>query len=78
MIRMKYLGLKIGGRSGIRTHGRFNPTLDFESSAFNRAQPSFPFLFTFLGLTDSEGRVDLGIILSSLINWSIELVFIGV
>jgi hypothetical protein len=32
-----------GGRGGIRTHGGFNPTLDFESSAFNRTQP--PFLF---------------------------------
>ena len=30
-----------GGRGGIRTHGRFNPTLDFESSAFNRTQPPF-------------------------------------
>ena len=30
-----------GGRSGIRTHGEFNPTFDFESSALNRAQPSF-------------------------------------
>ena len=30
-----------GGRGGIRTHGEFNPTLDFESSAFNRTQPPF-------------------------------------
>ncbi len=29
------------GRGGIRTHGRFNPTLDFESSALNRTQPPF-------------------------------------
>ena len=34
----KYRG---GGRGGIRTHGRFNPTFDFESSALNRAQPPF-------------------------------------
>jgi hypothetical protein len=31
-----------GGRGGIRTHGEFNPTLDFESSALNRTQPPFP------------------------------------
>ena len=31
----------IGGRGGIRTHGGFNPTLDFESSALNRTQPPF-------------------------------------
>ena len=30
-----------GGRGGIRTHGWFNPTLDFESSALNRTQPPF-------------------------------------
>ncbi len=30
-----------GGRGGIRTHGGFNPTLDFESSALNRTQPPF-------------------------------------
>ena len=30
-----------GGRGGIRTRGRFNPTLDFESSALNRTQPPF-------------------------------------
>ena len=30
-----------GGRGGIRTHGWFNPTFDFESSALNRAQPPF-------------------------------------
>ena len=30
-----------GGRGGIRTHGEFNPTFDFESSALNRAQPPF-------------------------------------
>jgi hypothetical protein len=30
-----------GGRGGIRTHGEFNPTLDFESSALNRTQPPF-------------------------------------
>ena len=30
-----------GGRGGIRTHGAFNSTLDFESSAFNRTQPPF-------------------------------------
>gem|GEM_PF-5301434 len=29
-----------GGQSGIRTHGKFNPTHDFESCALNRAQPS--------------------------------------
>ncbi len=29
------------GRGGIRTHGEFNPTFDFESSALNRAQPLF-------------------------------------
>ena len=28
---------KSGGRGGIRTHGRFDPTLDFESSAFNHS-----------------------------------------
>jgi hypothetical protein len=33
----------LGGRGGIRTHGGFNPTLDFESSALNRTQPPFPF-----------------------------------
>src|SRR3954469_19979523 len=33
-----------GGRGGIRTHGGFNPTLDFESSALNRTQPPFPVL----------------------------------
>ena len=32
---------KTGGRGGIRTHGEFNPTLDFESSALNRTQPPF-------------------------------------
>ena len=32
---------RIGGRGGIRTHGWFNPTLDFESSALNRTQPPF-------------------------------------
>jgi hypothetical protein len=32
---------RIGGRGGIRTHGGFNPTLDFESSALNRTQPPF-------------------------------------
>ena len=31
---------KNGGESGIRTHGRFNPTHDFESCALNRTQPS--------------------------------------
>ena len=30
-----------GGRGRIRTHGEFNPTLDFESSALNRTQPPF-------------------------------------
>jgi hypothetical protein len=30
-----------GGRGGIRTHGEFYPTFDFESSALNRAQPPF-------------------------------------
>ena len=34
-----------GGRGGIRTHGEFNPTLDFESSALNRTQPPFLLLF---------------------------------
>ena len=33
---------RAGGRGGIRTHGEFNPTLDFESSALNRTQPPFP------------------------------------
>ena len=33
--------VRAGGRGGIRTHGGFNPTLDFESSAFNRTQPPF-------------------------------------
>ena len=37
---------RAGGRGGIRTHGEFNPTLDFESSALNRTQP--PFLLPFL------------------------------
>jgi hypothetical protein len=37
------LRIEHGGRGGIRTHGGFNPTLDFESSALNRTQP--PFLF---------------------------------
>ncbi len=32
---------KYGGRGGIRTHGAFNSTLDFESSAFDRTQPPF-------------------------------------
>jgi hypothetical protein len=36
--------LEIGGRGEIRTHGGFNPTLDFESSALNRTQPPFLFL----------------------------------
>jgi hypothetical protein len=35
------LNLVAGGRGGIRTHGEFNPTLDFESSALNRTQPPF-------------------------------------
>ena len=30
-----------GGRGGIRTHGTFYRSLDFESSAFDRAQPPF-------------------------------------
>ena len=30
-----------GGRGGIRTHGEFYPTFDFESSALNRTQPPF-------------------------------------
>src|SRR4051794_39160161 len=30
-----------GGRGGIRTHGAFNSTLDFESSALDRTQPPF-------------------------------------
>jgi hypothetical protein len=34
-----------GGRGGIRTHGEFNPTLDFESSALNRTQPPFLLLY---------------------------------
>ena len=41
-----------GGRGGIRTHGEFNPTLDFESSAFNRTQP--PFLFPALVLQPEQ------------------------
>ncbi len=35
------LAVRNGGRGGIRTHGEFNPTFDFESSALNRAQPPF-------------------------------------
>ena len=34
---------KHGGRGGIRTHGAFNSTFDFESSALNRTQPPFRF-----------------------------------
>ena len=34
-------GSRGGGRGGIRTHGGFNPTLDFESSASTRTQPPF-------------------------------------
>ena len=30
-----------GGRGGIRTHGTVARSLDFESSAFDRAQPPF-------------------------------------
>src|SRR5882724_13049805 len=37
--------VQTGGRGGIRTHGEFNPTLDFESSALNRTQPPFLLLF---------------------------------
>src|SRR5438067_13837667 len=33
--------IESGGRGGIRTHGGFNPTLDFESSALNRTRPPF-------------------------------------
>ena len=29
------------GRGGIRTHGEFNPTYDFESYALNRTRPPF-------------------------------------
>ena len=32
---------QIGGRGGIRTHGTVSRSLDFESSALNRAQPPF-------------------------------------
>ena len=32
---------RTGGRGGIRTHGEFYPTFDFESSALNRTQPPF-------------------------------------
>src|SRR5438552_1805361 len=40
--RMFFIGKSYGGgRGGIRTHGGFNPTLDFESSALNRTQPPF-------------------------------------
>ena len=38
------------GRGGIRTHGWFNPTLDFESSALDRTQP--PFLLLLFDLRD--------------------------
>ena len=37
MIRIR----EFGGRGGIRTHGTFYRSLDFESSAFDRAQPPF-------------------------------------
>ena len=30
----------IGGEGGIRTHGRFDPTLDFESSTFDHSATS--------------------------------------
>ncbi len=36
------------GRGGIRTHGEFNPTFDFESSALNQAQPLFLFILRHL------------------------------
>ena len=36
------------GRGGIRTHGEFNPTFDFESSALNQAQPLFLFILKYL------------------------------
>ena len=29
--------MKLGGRGGIRTHGRLAPTPDFESGAFNHS-----------------------------------------
>jgi hypothetical protein len=41
--RLKRAALRSGGRGGIRTHGEFNPTFDFESSALNRTQPPFHF-----------------------------------
>ena len=47
MIYIKFLYHRIlirtflsGGESGIRTHGTITGSLDFESSAFNRTQPS--------------------------------------
>jgi hypothetical protein len=43
-VRIQEAG-QTGGRGGIRTHGEFNPTLDFESSALNRTQPPFLLLF---------------------------------
>ena len=30
----------LGGEGGIRTHGRFDPTLDFESSTFDHSATS--------------------------------------
>jgi hypothetical protein len=45
--RLYQLLVPQGGRGGIRTHGWFNPTLDFESSALNRTQPPFLGKLTF-------------------------------
>jgi hypothetical protein len=44
---------KTGGRGGIRTHGGFNPTLDFEPSALEPARAS-------AGLNPRFGASDLG------------------
>ena len=50
------LGIQaIGGRGGIRTHGGNNPTFDFESSAFNQAQP--PFLKLSIKRTETHVKV---------------------
>gem|GEM_PF-5131917 len=49
---------RTGGRGGIRTHGEFNPTLDFESSALNRTQP--PFLFGPAAKPGADGQYASG------------------
>ncbi len=49
---------EISGRGGIRTHGWFNPTLDFESSALNRTQPPFLLWVLCPQLCARQGKVD--------------------